>query len=315
MAGPDEEDFAALFAASEGARTRERRLAAGDVVRGRVIAVGAAAAFVSVGGKAEATIDLGEFRDPATGEVQLHEGDEIEATVVDDGARSGSIVLKRVAGRGGHVPGELEQAFAHGIAIEGLVTGENKGGYDVQLGSVRAFCPGSQINRRRVEGAQYVGQRLRFRITKLEAGGRNVVVSRRQLLEEEAAEQARAVWAELRVGATVAGTVTSLRDFGAFVDLGGVDGLVHVSRLALDRRVSHPRQIVSIGDAVDVTVVELDVAKRRIGLSMVEGAKQAKDAAEAEERRDTEQVLAQSSEKSSLGTLGDLLGTSPKRKR
>ncbi len=405
MAGPDEEDFAALFAASEGARTRERRLAAGDVVRGRVIAVGAAAAFVSVGGKAEATIDLGEFRDPATGEVQLHEGDEIEATVVDDGARSGSIVLKRVAGRGGHVPGELEQAFAHGIAIEGLVTGENKGGYDVQLGSVRAFCPGSQIDRRRVEGAQYVGQRLRFRITKLEAGGRNVVVSRRQLLEEEAAEQARAVWAELRVGATVAGTVTSLRDFGAFVDLGGVDGLihvselgharashpsdvlqvgqrveaqvvklepdpkggrgrvglslralapdpwataaerfpvgasvrgtvrrleefgafvelapgldglVHVSRLALDRRVSHPRQIVSIGDAVDVTVVELDVAKRRIGLSMVEGAKQAKDAAEAEERRDTEQVLAQSSEKSSLGTLGDLLGTSPKRKR
>src|SRR5438874_3904109 len=209
MAGSDEEDFAALFAASEGARTRERRLAAGDVVRGRVIAVGAAAAFVSVGGKAEATIDLGEFRDPATGEVQLHEGDEIEATVVDDGARSGSIVLKRVAGRGGHVPGELEQAFAHGIAIEGLVTGENKGGYDVQIAGMRAFCPGSQIDRRRIEGAQYVGQRFSFRITKLEGGGRNVVVSRRQLLEDEAAEQARAVWADPRVGAVVAGTVAS----------------------------------------------------------------------------------------------------------
>src|SRR5215470_5099456 len=112
MAASDDEDFAALFAASEGARTRERRLATGDVVRGRVIAVGA------VGGKAEATIELGEFRDPATGEVQLREGDEIEATVVDDGRRSGSIVLKRVAGRGGHVPGELEQAYAHGIAVE-----------------------------------------------------------------------------------------------------------------------------------------------------------------------------------------------------
>ena len=169
MAESDDEDFAALFAASEGKGTRERRVAAGDVVRGRVIAVGATAAFVAVGGKAEATIELGEFRDPATGEVQLHEGDEIEATVVDDGTRSGSIVLKRVAGRGGHVPGELEQAFAHGIAIEGLVSGENKGGYDVQIGSVRAFCPGSQIDRRRTEGAQYVGQRLRFRITKLEA--------------------------------------------------------------------------------------------------------------------------------------------------
>src|SRR3989475_18790 len=405
MAGSDDEDFAALFAASEGARTRERRLATGDVVRGRVIAVGATAAFVAVGGKAEATIELGEFRDPATGEVQLHEGDEIEATVVDDGKRSGSIVLKRVAGRGGHVPGELEQAFAHGIAVEGLVTGENKGGYEVQIGSVRAFCPGSQIDRRRVEGAQYVGQRLRFRITKLEAGGRNVVVSRRQLLAEEATGRARAVWAQPGVGAGGAGTLTSLRDFGAFVDLEGVDGqihvselgygrashpsevlqvgqrveaqvvklepdakggrgrvalslrvlapdpwataaerfpvgasvrgtvrrleqfgafvelapgldgLVHVSRLALDRRVSHPRQIVSIGDSVDVTVVEIDPVKRRIGLSMVERAQQAKEVAEADERRDTEKALAQSSEKPSLGTLADLLGKSPKSKR
>src|ERR671935_1131779 len=108
MAGSDDEDFAALFAASEEKRTRERRVAAGDVVRGRVIAVGATAAFVAVGGKAEATIDLAEFRDPVTGEPQLHEGDEIEATVVDDGTRSGSIVLKRVARRGGHVPGQIQ---------------------------------------------------------------------------------------------------------------------------------------------------------------------------------------------------------------
>src|SRR6266550_3279128 len=350
MGESDDEDFAALFAASEGKRPRERRIAAGDVVRGRVIAVGATAAFVAVGDKAEATIELGEFRDPATGEVQLHEGDEIEATVVDDGTRSGSIVLKRVAGRGGHVPGELEQAFAHGIAIEGLVTGENKGGYDVQIGSVRAFCPGSQIDRRRIEGAQYVGLRLSFRITKLEAGGRNVVVSRRQLLEEEAAQQARVVWAELRVGAVVAGTVTSLRDFGAFVDLGGVDGLIHVSELGYGRA-SHPSDVLQVGQRVEAQVVKLepdqkggrgrvglslralapdpwataaerfpvgasvcgrvrrleqfgafvefapgidglvrlalDRLKRRIGLSMVERAKRAKEGAEAEERRDT----------------------------
>ncbi len=271
MAESDDEDFAALFAASEGKRPRERRVAAGDVVRGRVIAVGATAAFVAVGDKAEATIELGEFRDPATGEVQLHEGDEIEATVVDDGTRSGSIVLKRVAGRGGHVPGELEQAFAHGIAIEGLVSGENKGGYDVQIGSVRAFCPGSQIDRRRIEGAQYVGQRLRFRITKLEAGGRNVVVSRRQLLEEEATEQARVVWAELRVGAVVAGTVTSLRDFGAFVDLGGVDGLIHVSELGYGRA-SHPSDVLQVGQRVEAQVVKLEPdpkgGRGRVGLSL-----------------------------------------------
>jgi small subunit ribosomal protein S1 len=405
MAESDDEDFATLFAASEKERQRARRITAGDVVRGRVIAVGATSAFVAVGDKAEATIELGEFRDPATGEVQLREGDEIEATVVDDGTRSGSIVLKRVAGRGGHVPGELAQAFTHGIAVEGVVTGENKGGYDVQIGSVRAFCPGSQIDRRRSEGGTYIGQRLRFRITKLEAGGRNVVVSRRQLLEEEASQQAAILWSELRVGAVVSGTVTSLRDFGAFVDLGGVDGLihvselghgrashpsevlqvgqrveaqvvrlepgtgdrpgrvglslralapdpwatvaeqfpvgstvtgtirrleqfgafvelvpgldglVHVSRLALDRRVSHPRQIVSIGERVEVTVVEIDPAKRRIGLSMVERAKQAHEAAEADERRDTESVLARSNEKPSLGTLGDLLKKSSPPKR
>jgi small subunit ribosomal protein S1 len=399
VAGPDdEEDFAALLAASEAQGPRERRIAAGEVVRGRVIAVGSSTAFVAIGGKAEAAIDVGEFRDPATGEIRLAVDDEIEATVVDDGSRSGTITLKRVAGRGGHVPGELEQAFAHGIAVEGLVTGENKGGYDVQLGAVRAFCPGSQIDRRRGANARYVGERLRFRITRLDAGGRNVVVSRRQLLDEEAAERAAVTWATLREGAVVTGTVTSVRDFGVFVDLGGidglihvselgharvanpaevltvgqqvqaqvvkiepaaepgrpgrvglslralapdpwadvrtrfppgthvrgvvrrleafgafveiapgVDGLVHVSRLTLERRVSHPRQVVSPGDEVEVTVVEVDAAKRRIGLSMVERAKQAKDAAEAEDRRETEAHLAQTDDRTGLGTLGDLL--------
>ena len=401
MASSDEEDFAALFAASEQpAKHRARKIAAGDVVRGRVIAVGATSAFVAVGGKAEAVIDVSEFRDAATGEIGVKEGDEIEATVVDDGASSGSIVLKRVAGRGGHVPGELEQAFANGIPVEGMVTGENKGGFDVQLGAVRAFCPGSQIDRRRSVGTQYVGQRLRFRITKLDPHGRDVVVSRRQLLEDEAAQQAVTTWADLREGAVVTGTVTSLREFGVFVDIGGIDGLihvselgytrvtnpadvlqvgqrveakvvklergtsggpgrvglslralapdpwanvrerfpvgssvrgtvrrleqfgafvelepgidglVHVSRMALDRRISHPRQVVSIDDAVDVTVVEIDLAKRRIGLSMVEGVKQAKDAAELEERRDTEAHLAKPSEGTGLGTFADLLARS-----
>jgi small subunit ribosomal protein S1 len=401
VAESDEEDFAALLAASEKQTKREKRLAVGDVVRGRVIAVGATTAFVAVGGKAEAAIDVSEFRDPSTGAVALAVGDELEATIVDDGTRSGSIVLKRVAGRGGHVPGELEQAFENGIPVEGLVTGENKGGFDVQLGSVRAFCPASQIDRRRGDAAAYVGQRLRFRITKIEKGGRNLVVSRRQLLEEEAAAVADVTWAELREGAIVSGTVTSLRDFGAFVDIGGVealihvselgharvsnpadvlavgqqveaqvvklergdggrgrvglslralapdpwttvrdrfapgshhrgivrrleqfgafvelapgiDGLVHVSRIVLDRRISHPRRVVEIGQEVDVTVVEVDPGKRRIGLSMVERGRQAKDAAEVEERRETEEHLAKPGEHQSMGTLADLLARSKK---
>jgi small subunit ribosomal protein S1 len=118
------------------------------------------------------------------------------------------------------------------------------------------------------------------------------------------------------VGTTVRGTVRRLEPFGAFVELApGVDGLVHVSRLALDRRVSHPRQVVSPGEAVEVTVVEVDAAKRRIGLSMVERARREKDAAEAEDRRDTERVLARADEASSLGTLADLLARSRAPKR
>ncbi len=402
MADADE-DFAALFAASEGATARSPRVAAGDVVRGRVVGIGAQSAFVAIGAKAEAVIDLAELRDPRTGAVEVAVGDEIEATVIDDGRGSGSVVLRRTVGRGGRVPGELEQALAHGIAVEGLVTGQNKGGFDVQVGGVRAFCPASQIDVRRSDPAQYVGQRLRFRVMRIEAGGRNVVVARRPLLEEEGAVEAARTWQRLAVGTVVQGRVSSVRDFGAFVDLGGVeglihvselgharvghpsevltvgqiveaqvvtleppggegrgriglslralapdpwdaavgrfavgatvrgtvrrleqfgafvelapgiDGLVHVSQLTLDRRVSHPRQVVNVGDQVDVTVVQVDAERRRIGLSMVERTRQARQAGEDAERREVEAALAEPEQSSSLGTLGDLLSHSKRK--
>jgi small subunit ribosomal protein S1 len=398
------EDFATLFAQSEAAEKSHRRVRAGDLVRGRVVALGAQSAFVAIGAKAEAVIDLGEFRNAETGEVSLAIGDQIEATVTDDGSRSGSIVLKRMLGRGGHVPGELEQALEHGIAVEGVVTGQNKGGFDVQIAGHRAFCPAGQIDRRPGDPGQYVGQRLRFRVTKIEAGGRNIVVSRRQLLEDEASAQAKETWRRLEVGAVVRGTVTSLRDFGAFVDIGGVEGLihvselgygrvgnpadvlevgqtvetqvvklepdpgggrgriglslralapdpwqtaverfpagatvkgtvrrleqfgafveiapgleglVHVSRLALDRRISHPRQVVTIGDEVDVTVVSVDPEKRRVALSMVESARRARDAAEIAESREITDLLDRSKEAKTFGTLADLLAAPKKLK-
>ena len=403
----NENDFAALFAASEANASRRQQIAVGDLVRGRVMAIGQTAAFVAIGEKGEATIDLAEFRDPATGQPTLAVGDLLEATVVDDGAGSGVIVLKRTLGRGGHVPAELEHAQAHGIPIEGLVTGENKGGFEVQIGPVRAFCPGSQIDRRRpgerVPAAQYIGQRFQFRVTKIESGGRNVVVSRRELLEEEAAVQAARTWETLQVGAVVQGTVSNLRDFGAFVDLGGVeglihiselgygrvehpsevlqvgqavdaqvlkiegtetgrrrvalslkalaadpwttarerfpvgttirgkvrrveafgafveiapglDGLVHVSKLALDRRVSHARQVVTIGQEVDVTVLGVDLEKRRVSLSMVEHAREARDAAVVAERAEEQARVAQTNERRTLGTFAELLTASRGRK-
>jgi len=400
---PDDRDgdFAALLAASEA---ETQRLEVGQVVRGRVIAVGTSSAFVEIGGKGEAIIDTAEFRDPESGAIQLVVGDQIEATVVDDGRNSGSVVLKRTVGRGGHVPGELEQALAHGIAIEGLVTGENKGGFDVQIGAVRAFCPGSQIDRRRGEARAYVGQRLRFRVVRIEAGGRNIVVSRRALLEEEAAEQAAQTWDRIQVGAVLQGRVSSVQDFGAFVDLGeveglihvselghgrvshpsevleagqvvevqvikvepgeggqrarvglsmralapdpwlsaraqfpvgatvpgvvrrlesfgafveiapGLDGLVHVSKLTLERRVAHPRQVVAVGDRVDVTVMAVDDAQRRISLSMVEQARRDRDAQELRERDEEQAALGEVNERRSLGTFADLLAASKRRR-
>jgi small subunit ribosomal protein S1 len=400
----DDEDFAKLFAESETASPAQRRIGEGDVVRGRVVGIGHETAFVAIGAKAEAILDLAEFRDPETGDVRLAVGDQVEATVTDDGRRSGSIVLKRTLGRGGHVPGELEQAMAHNLAVEGVVTGQNKGGFDVQVAGVRAFCPASQMDLRRGEPEQYVGQRLRFRVSRIEGGGRNVVVSRRSLLEEEAATSAAGVWERLSVGDVVTGKVSSLRDFGAFVDIGGVeglihvselghtrvahpsevlsvgqtveakvarlekpepggrgrislsikalapdpwaavlerfpvgtsvrgtvrrveqfgafvevapglDGLVHVSKLALDRRVSHPRQVVSIGDEVDVTVVGVEPEKRRLSLSMVESARRARDSAEEAERQETTAAVDRTNMAQRLGTLGDLLSTSRKPK-
>jgi small subunit ribosomal protein S1 len=396
-----DDDFAAMFAASEKTEARRRKVAAGDRVSGHVVAIGADRAFVDIGAKAEAAIDLVEFKDPGTGELRLAVGDTLEATVTDDGARSGTIVLKRTLGRGGQTPGELEQAFQHGLAVEGVVTGQNKGGFDVQVAGVRAFCPASQIDLRRGDPASYVGQRLRFKVTKLEPNGRNIVVARRPLLEEEAAVQAQATWATLKVGAVVTGTVTSVRDFGAFVDLGGVDGLIHVSELGLDRtanpadvvsvgqrleaqvtkiegdpasgkariglslralapdpwqevaqrfpvgatvqgrvrkmepfgafvelapgidglvhvskvttarRISHPRQVLEDGQTVDVTIMAVDREKKRISLSMVEMARRAEDAAQAEAQRETDAAVAQTNAGgTSLGTFADLLAKS-----
>ncbi|HEY2385370.1 MAG TPA: S1 RNA-binding domain-containing protein, partial [Candidatus Binatia bacterium] len=399
-----EESFAALFAASEAVQQTRPRLAEGARVRGRVIAVGPTTAFIAIGNKAEATIDVSEFRDPETGEIRLAIGDQLEGTVTDDGSRSGSVIIKRTLGRGSHLPGELEQAHTHGIPVEGVVTGQNKGGFDVQIAGVRAFCPASQIDLRRADPAQYIGQRLRFRVTQISAGGRNVVVARRPLLEEEAAAQAATVWERLQVGATVRGTVTSLRDFGAFVDLGGVeglihvtelgygrtqrpsdvvqvgqevdaqivklepagpggrgrislslralatdpwvsaaerfpvgtttrgtvrrleafgafielapgvDGLVHVSRMSLTGRVAHPRNVVQVGQEVDVTVVGVEPDKRRIGLSMVEAARREREQVEsAQKREDRETIASKLGERRGLGTLGELLAASAKK--
>lgn len=273
---PDE-DFAALFEASLSEKKPgkpKRAAAAGDLIQCKIIAVGASSVFVAVGDKAEGTIDIAEFRDPATGEIRVAVGDTVQATIVDDGGASGSAVLTRMLGRGGHASAELQQASDLGVPVEGLVKAETKGGFEVLFGAVRAFCPGSQIDLRRgerVPASEYIGKRFPFRITKMENEGRNVVVSRRVLLEEAAAEEAARTWENIRVGAALDGVVRSIRDFGAFVDLGGVDGMVHISELGYTR-VKHPGEVLAVGQKVRVQVLKVGEpdkdGRRQIGLSI-----------------------------------------------
>jgi len=196
-----------------------------------------------------------------------------------------------------------------------VVTSIREFGVFVDLGGIEGLVHVSELSHARTANPAdvvQVGQRVQAQVVKLEPGagkhgpGR-VGLSLRALAPDP--------WASVRErfppGANVRGTVRRLESFGAFVEIEpGLDGLVHVSRMALDRRVAHPRQVVAIGDEIDVTVVEVDPAKRRIGLSMVEHAKRAQDEAEAEVRRDTEARLAKPDAAGGLGTLGDLLGKS-----
>lgn len=256
-----EDDFAALFAAS----AQTRRVVPGQHIEGTIVAIGAEVAFVDVGAKSEATISLDELRsddDAAAAAV----GDRIEATVV---STTGGITLSRRLQRGAATARQLENAFRAGLPVEGKVEGQVKGGYTVTIARQRAFCPLSQIDMVRVaDPAVHEGRVYTFKIIEYREGGHKFVVSRRAALEEE--QQARAT--ELRraivVGAVRTGRVVSVRDFGAFVDLGaGVQGLLHVSEMAWSR-VGDAAQIVSPGQEITVQVLRVDEATQQIALGL-----------------------------------------------
>jgi small subunit ribosomal protein S1 len=259
-----EDDFGAMLAAFEkenAAAPRRKDPKIGEMVKGRVVTIGHEAVFVDLGAKAEGMIDILEVRD-ADGKLLVKIGDTVEARVVETAGKAGCIVLRRAAlGRGPEAKAELEQAFAHGIPVEGTVSAVNKGGVEVTIAGVRAFCPISQLDARHVEDATaYVGQKLQFKITRYEAGARgqlNLVVSRRQLVEEENARKAAETMARITPGAVVKGKITSLRDYGAFVDLGGVEGMLHVSELGFSR-VNRPSDLLAVGQEVEVQVLKIE---------------------------------------------------------
>jgi len=262
---PDEGSFSELLAGA-GAAPR-RRFAPGEKVAGKILQIGQDVAFLELGsGVAEGMIDVVELQDDA-GQLEFRVGDIIDGVVVKGGER-GAMVSR---GRARVHPDRhaLVEAARAGLPVEGVVTGVNKGGLEVEVLGQRAFCPVSHIDVRFVgDPATFVGQKLRFRVQKVDE--RDVVVSRRALLEEERAELAQRTREKLAPGAVFDGTVTSVQDYGAFVDLGGVEGLVHVSELAWDR-VSKPADLLKSGDKVQVQVLRIDEDARkgtRIGLSV-----------------------------------------------
>jgi small subunit ribosomal protein S1 len=256
----DSEDFATLFAQHETRRALER----GQVVSGRVIQITAEHVFVDVGGKGEAWIDRAELSD-AEGQLRVKIGDEVEATVVSTGDE---IRLSHKLRQGAHAREALAMAAQTGVPVEGKVAGVIKGGYEVTVGGLRAFCPFSQMDLRRADSEQdYVGRVLEFRVTRYAEGGRNVVVSRRALLEEQQAEAAEETRKKILPDAVLAGTVVSLADFGAFVDLGGVQGLVPMSELS-HARVERAGDRLRVGETVTVKVLRVDADKGRITLSL-----------------------------------------------
>jgi small subunit ribosomal protein S1 len=256
---PDD-DFASLFAASLKASRVER----GQTIEGTIVAIGAEVAFVNVGGKGEATIALDELRDE-DGALEAGVGDRIQATVV---STASGVVLSRKLVRGAATLRQLEDAYRAGLEVDGKVEREVKGGYEVRVARQRAFCPISQIDiARTTDPAVHVGRTYTFRIVEFKEGGRNLVVSRRAVLEAQQKARAAEIRASIVPDAIVTGRVVSVRDFGAFVDFGaGVQGLLHVSEMGWSR--VSAAAVVAVGDEITVKVLRVEDDGQKIALGL-----------------------------------------------
>jgi small subunit ribosomal protein S1 len=260
MSDTNDEDFAALFQASLKAKRIER----GQTIEGTIVAIGPDVAFVDVGGKGEATIDIAELKD-ADGGIEVAVGERIQAVVV---STSGGLTLSRRLARGAATARHLEDAYRTGLPVEGKVEREVKGGYEVRVGQARGFCPFSHIDTVRSDAPAHLGRVYQFRIIEYKEGGRNLVLSRRALLEEAQKAAAEEVRKTILPGAIVTGRVVSIRDFGAFVDLGaGVQGLLHVSEMGWSR-VLDPSNLLKPGEEITVKVLAVDDARQTISLGL-----------------------------------------------
>jgi small subunit ribosomal protein S1 len=254
--------------------------AEGSVVKGKVIAIEAGQAIIDVGYKMEGRIDLKEFANPGE-EPELNVGDTVEVFLRQVENARGEAVISREMARREEAWDRLEKAYADEIRVDGAIFGRVKGGFTVDLGGAVAFLPGSQVDVRPVRDAgPLMGLKQPFQILKMDRRRGNIVVSRRAILEESRAEQRAEVIGGLTEGQEVDGVVKNITEYGAFVDLGGVDGLLHVTDMAW-RRVNHPSEILTIGETIKVQVIKINKETHRISLGMKQLQDDPWDAVEA----------------------------------
>ena len=257
------EDFEALLNESFEMDTPEE----GSVVKGKVIAIEAGQAIIDVGYKMEGRVDLKEFANPGE-QPDIKVGDTVEVFLRQVENTRGEAVISREMARREEAWDRLEKAYADEERVDGAIFGRVKGGFTVDLGGAVAFLPGSQVDVRPVRDAgPLMGLKQPFQILKMDRRRGNIVVSRRAILEESRAEQRAEVIGNLTEGQTVDGVVKNITEYGAFVDLGGVDGLLHVTDMAW-RRVNHPSEILAIGETIKVQVIKINKDTHRISLGM-----------------------------------------------
>jgi small subunit ribosomal protein S1 len=257
------ESFAQLFEQS----LANQRIRPGMILTGLVVDVTPDVVVVNVGLKSEAVIPVEQFKNER-GELEVKTGDEVEVALdsVEDG--TGETRLSREKAKRARTWTRLEESFNKSEIVTGIITGRVKGGFTVEIDNVRAFLPGSLVDVRPVRDTSYLeGKPLEFKVIKLDQKRNNVVVSRRAVVEQEFSAERSALLENLQEGSVVHGSVKNLTDYGAFVDLGGIDGLLHITDMAW-KRVKHPSEVVKVGDEIDVRILKFDRERSRVSLGL-----------------------------------------------
>jgi small subunit ribosomal protein S1 len=257
------ESFAELFEQS----IASQRIRPGTILNGLIVEVGQDYVIVNVGLKSEAVIPSEQFKNEK-GEIEVTVGEIVEVALdsVEDG--SGETRLSREKAKRARTWTRLETAFEKQEIVIGIITGRVKGGFTVEVDNVRAFLPGSLVDVRPVRDPSYLENKpLEFKVIKLDQKRNNVVVSRRAVVEQEYSAERSALLDNLQEGAAVKGVVKNLTDYGAFVDLGGIDGLLHITDMAW-KRVKHPSEVVKVGEEIDVRILKFDRERQRVSLGL-----------------------------------------------